>query len=52
MNVQPANLKDWDPIEPFEGISIRFLKENRCLPLKREDGQIIMAMADPGDQEA
>jgi general secretion pathway protein E len=52
MKVQTASLKDWDPIEPFEGLSIRFLKENRCLPLKREDGQILMAMADPDDQIA
>ncbi len=52
MSVQIANLKDWGPIEPFEGISIRFLKENRCLPLKREDGQVVIAMADPDDQEA
>jgi general secretion pathway protein E len=52
MNVQLASLKDWGPIELFEGLSIRFLKENRCLPLKREDGQVITAMADPDDQEA
>jgi len=52
MTVQLASLKDWGPIELFEGLSIRFLKENRCLPLKREDGQVIIAMADPGDQEA
>ena len=52
MKVQTASLKDWDPIEPFEGLSIRFLKENRCLPLKREDGQVLMAMADPDDQMA
>ena len=51
MKVQLASLKDWD-IELFEGLSIRFLKENRCLPLKREDGQVITAMADPDDQEA
>ncbi len=52
MDIHPASLKDWGPIEPFEGLSIRFLKENRCLPLKREDGQILMAMADPDDQDA
>ncbi|HEY9074685.1 MAG TPA: ATPase, T2SS/T4P/T4SS family, partial [Desulfobaccales bacterium] len=52
MKVQTASLKDWGPIEPFEGLSIRFLKENRCLPLKREDGQVLMAMADPDDQMA
>lgn len=52
MDVHPASLKDWGPIEPFEGLSIRFLKENRCLPLKREDGQVVTAMADPEDQDA
>ncbi|MCX5892384.1 MAG: ATPase, T2SS/T4P/T4SS family, partial [Deltaproteobacteria bacterium] len=52
MHVQPASLKEWGPIEPFEGLSIRFLKENRCLPLKREDGQVVTAMADPEDQDA
>ncbi|MFI5331006.1 MAG: type II secretion system ATPase GspE [Desulfobaccales bacterium] len=52
MDIHPASLKDWEPIEPFEGLSIRFLKENRCLPLKREDGQIVMAMANPDDQDA
>ena len=52
MTVQPTSLKDWGPIEPFEGLSIRFLKENRCLPLKREDGQVVTAMADPDDQDA
>ncbi len=52
MNVQLSSLKDWGPIEPFEGLSIRFLKENRCLPLKREDDQVLLAMADPSDQEA
>ena len=31
---------------------MRFLKENRCLPLKREDGRILLAMADPDDQQA
>ena len=52
MDSHPASLKDWGPIEPFEGLSIRFLKENRCLPLKREDGQVVTAMADPEDQDA
>jgi general secretion pathway protein E len=52
MNVQPTSLKDWGPIEPFEGLSVRFLKESRCLPLKREDGRILLAMADPDDQVA
>jgi general secretion pathway protein E len=51
MNAQPASLKDWCPIEPFEDLSIRFLKENRCLPLKRKNGKILLAMANPANQE-
>ena len=27
-------LKAWEPIQPFPGLSVRFLKEARCLPLK------------------
>lgn len=52
MTTQPVNLKDWGAIEPFPGLSVRYLKENRCLPLKREDGQVVVAMANPQDQEA
>ena len=48
MKVQLASLKDWGPIELFEGLSIRFLKENRCLPLKREDGQGFSGHGRPG----
>ncbi len=50
MTAQPISLKDWGAIEPFSGLSVRYLKENRCLPLKREDGRVLLAMADPGDQ--
>jgi general secretion pathway protein E len=46
------SLKDWGAIEPFPGLSLRYLKETRCLPLKQEDGHVIVAMADPGDREA
>ena len=49
MNGQPISLKDWGVIEPFSGLSVRFLKDNRCLPLKKEEGRVILAMADPGD---
>ncbi len=45
------SLKDWGEPAPFPGLSVRFLKENRCLPLKREGNQILLAMADPEDQE-
>ncbi len=46
------SLKDWGAIEPFPGLSLRYLKETRCLPLKQEDGHVLVAMADPGDREA
>jgi len=52
MNSRPISLKDLGAIESFPGLSVRFLKENRCLPLKHQDGRILLAMADPGDQEA
>ena len=52
MDNQPVSLKDWGAIEPFTGLSVRFLKDNRCLPLKKEDGRVLLAMADPEDQEA
>jgi general secretion pathway protein E len=51
MTVQPISLKDWGAIEPFEGLSVRYLKEHRCLPLKREDGRVVIAMADPEDRD-
>jgi general secretion pathway protein E len=47
----PFNLKDLAAVESFPGLSLRFLKENRILPLKREDGHILLATADPGNQE-
>jgi general secretion pathway protein E len=49
---QRINLKDWGPIEPVPGLSVRFLREHRCLPLKKENGRVLLAMADPQDQEA
>ena len=52
MNNQTVSLKDWGTIEPFAGLSVRFLKDNRCLPLKKEDGRVLLAMADPEDQDA
>ncbi|RJR32948.1 MAG: type II secretion system protein GspE [Deltaproteobacteria bacterium] len=52
MNNQTVSLKDWGAIEPFTGLSVRFLKDNRCLPLKREDGRVLLAMADPEDLDA
>jgi general secretion pathway protein E len=48
---RPLNLKDLTTVESFSGLSVRFLKENRVLPLKQEDGRILLAMAEPGNQE-
>ena len=45
------NLRDITDIEPFPGLSIRFLKENQVLPLKHENGRIILAMAVPENEE-
>ena len=45
------NLKDLAAVESFPGLSVRYLKENRVLPLKKEDGHILLAMAEPGNQE-
>lgn len=47
----PLSLKDTAGIEPFPGLSVRFLRENLCLPLREENGRVWLAMADPGDQE-
>jgi len=52
MDNQTVSLKDWGAIEPFTGLSVRFLKDNRCLPLKKEDGRVLLAMADPDDWDA
>lgn len=52
MGNQTVSLKNWGAIEPFTGLSVRFLKDNRCLPLKKEDGRILLAMADPDDWDA
>jgi general secretion pathway protein E len=46
-----VSLKDRASIETFPGLSVRYLKENRVLPLKHEDGRILMAMADPANRE-
>ncbi len=46
-----SSLAQLGPFEAFPGLSVRYLKESRCLPLKREDGRILVAVADPQDQE-
>src|SRR4030042_905823 len=47
----PPNLKDLAAFESFPGLSVRYLRENLVFPLKREDGHILLAMAQPEDQE-
>jgi general secretion pathway protein E len=47
----PTNLKDLAVFESFPGLSVRFLRENLVFPLKREDGHILLAMAQPEDQD-
>ena len=47
----PTNLKDLAAFESFPGLSVRYLRENLVFPLKREDGHILLAMAQPEDQE-
>jgi general secretion pathway protein E len=46
----PINLKDMAAFDAFPGISVRYLRENLVLPLKQEDGHILLAMAQPEDQ--
>jgi general secretion pathway protein E len=45
------NLKDLATFESFPELSVRYFKENLVLPLKWEDGHILLAMAQPEDQE-
>jgi general secretion pathway protein E len=45
------NLRDITGIEPFSGLSVRFLKENHVVPLKQEDGRIVLAMTAPENEE-
>jgi len=47
----PTSLKEWGPVEQFPGLSVRFLKEARSLPIRREGDRILLAMADPSDHE-
>jgi general secretion pathway protein E len=47
----PFNLKDVTAFEPFPGLSVRYLRENLVLPLKQEDDHILLAMAQPEDQD-
>ncbi|MCK9375846.1 MAG: Flp pilus assembly complex ATPase component TadA [Syntrophobacterales bacterium] len=46
-----VSLKDQTSIESFPGLSVRYLKENRVLPLRQENGHVLLAMADPDNQD-
>jgi general secretion pathway protein E len=47
----PKSLRDLATLESFPGLSVRYLRENLVLPLKQEDGHILLAMAHPDNQE-
>jgi general secretion pathway protein E len=47
----PKSLRDLATFESFPGLSVRYLRENLVLPLKQEDGHILLAMAHPDNQE-
>ena len=47
----PTNLKDLAVFESFPGLSVRYLRENLVFPLKQEDGHVLLAMAQPEDQD-
>jgi general secretion pathway protein E len=47
----PITLKDRADLESFPGLSVRYLRENLVLPLKQEDGHVLLAMVQPEDQE-
>ena len=47
----PKSLRELAAYESFPGLSVRYLRENLVLPLKQEDGQILLAMAHPDNKE-
>lgn len=51
MTEATKSAKDFGPVEDFPGLSVRFLKEALCLPLRREKGGVTVAMARPEDLE-
>ncbi len=44
------HLKDIGVIEAFPGLSVRYLRENQVIPLKHEDGRVLLAMATPENE--
>ena len=52
LSVPLANLDSPPPVTPeIEGLSAKFLRQSRCLPLAVRDSTLTMAMADPLDFE-
>ena len=47
----PKSLRELAVFESYPGLSVRYLRENLVLPLKQEDGHILLAMVHPDDQE-
>jgi general secretion pathway protein E len=47
----PKSLRELATFESFPGLSVRYLRENLVLPLKHEEGHILLAMAHPDNQE-
>lgn len=51
MPVPSLSSQNISSIEPFAGLSVRYLKEMGCLPLRREGEVVYVAMANPEDGE-
>ena len=47
----PKSLRELATFESIPGLSVRYLRENLVLPLKQEDGHVLLAMAHPDNQE-
>ena len=46
-----VTLKNLGHLEAYPSLSVRYLKENRCLPVRLDSGKVLLAMADPADEE-
>ncbi|OFW11845.1 MAG: type II secretion system protein GspE [Acidobacteria bacterium RIFCSPLOWO2_12_FULL_66_10] len=52
LDVPVITARDFPPIAPeVEGISVRFMRQFRFLPIRVEDSTVTLAMADPLDSE-
>ena len=47
----PKSLRELATFESIPRLSVRYLRENLVLPLKQEDGHVLLAMAHPDNQE-